>query len=216
MAVARVQFIAGQNGAGGQFTLTLGATVTAGDLLYVITGTYAKNASGAYVGGNFPDLPVVTDNLGGTTNYNCVADKQISLGHRVAFFVVPTVVTGMKTLTLYSQSPCVAYAIEYSGLAGVFDGLSATIPISSTATTWRSGALTTSGTGMLMTYAGTPYATTVTFAATTGTLLSETDNTVAVCAGCAMEQLNTAAATYNPTGTVGATNEVGSVTVAYK
>jgi hypothetical protein len=216
MAVARTQSIAGTNGAGGPLKVTLSSAVTAGDLLFIVVGQYGKTSAGALATQtNWENLPVIQDNLGSQSGYNAICDRLISLYHRATIFVVPVVsVTGLQSFTIYTAAPAIVYAVEYSGLAGIFDG--ATQALVNFGTTWASPAITTSGTGMVFTYVGLALAQSVTLAATQGTLLSETDNATAVCSAGCVEHINTAAATYNPAGTTAATQEVGTITVAYK
>lgn len=217
MAVARVQFKAGNNGTGGPLVLNLTSAVTSGNLLFLLTWVFCKPA-GTYAGGNWVDLSTIGDNTG-VQNWNTVYDSnygRMGLQNRASAFVLPVVSsTTLQAITIYQPLPCIAYAVEYSGLAGIFDG--ATIGQVNLGTTWSTPAITTTGTGMLITFAGAPFAQPVTFAAGTSyTLISENDDSAATCAACAVERLNTAAATYNGNGTTAASQEVEAFTIAYK
>lgn len=209
MAVARVQFASGSNGGGGQYSVNLAAT-TAGNMLVVCVC--------GYKGVDWIDLPDIMDNLG--SQYAIALDCKPTNIDRMNVFYLPTIPAGITNVNLNNSQPSSAVVMEYSGLTSKVDVVGSCQSQTDTGgvVAWNAPALATStATGVLIAMAVAINVSPSGFAGTGGfTLVAETDIVAQTVSLGVCDQMNAAAGTFTPAGTVNASMQVDSCAIAFK
>lgn len=210
MAVARVQSASGSNGGGGTYTVALTSPTSAGNTLVVCVG--------GYKGVDWVDLPDIQDNLG--NQYTAALDILPTNADRMSVFYLPTIPAGITQLIIRNSAASSAVIMKYSGTTSKVDVVGSAQSQTDTGgvVTWNTPALATStSTGVIITVAVAINVSPSGFAGTGGMgLVAEVDIVAQSVSLGVCDQLNAAAGTFSPSGTVNASMQVDSCAIAFK